>query len=121
MPDPVMALSDVVEPFIQVIADKALFVADSAVKLLCDRSRLPYLPLEKYDVDLDLARSFPADICRRWCVLPFDRMSKTVMVATANPFNKQANKELAEATTSRILWYIVPPQELVKIIRKIFR
>ena len=43
--------------------------------------------------------AFPAAICRRWCVLPFDRMSKSILVATANPFNQQAAKELAEATT----------------------
>jgi len=41
------------------------------------------LPLEKYDMDIELARSFPSDTCRRWCVLPFDRMSKSIMVATA--------------------------------------
>jgi len=44
-----------------------------------EKARLAYLPLDKYDVDLDLTRSFPAEICRRWCVLPFDRMSKTVL------------------------------------------
>ena len=43
---------------------------------------------------MDLARGFPAEVCRRWCVLPFDRMSKSVLVATANPFNEQAAKEL---------------------------
>jgi hypothetical protein len=80
-----------------------------------------YLPLEKYDMDIELARTFPADTCRRWCVLPFDRMSKSIMVATANPFTQQAAKELAEATNNRLLWYLVPPGELVKNIRKVFR
>jgi len=119
--DPAMPLHDVVEPFIQVIADKALMVADASVKLLCDRSRLPYLPLDRYDIDIDLARSFPADTCRRWCVLPFDRMSKSVLVATCNPFNQQAAKELAEATNNRLLWYVAPPMDLVKNLRKVFR
>jgi hypothetical protein len=113
--------ADVAEPFIQMIADKGLLLVDAALKLLSDRTRVAYLPLEKYDVDIDLARSFPADTCRRWCVLPFDRMSKSVMVATANPFNQQAAKELAEATNNRLLWYLAPPGELVKNLRKVFR
>jgi hypothetical protein len=112
---------DVAEPFIQVIADKGLMVAEASLKLLSDRTRVAYLPLDKYEMDMELARSFPADTCRRWCVLPFDRMSKSVMVATANPFNQQAAKELAEATNNRLLWYLVPPQELVKNLRKVFR
>lgn len=112
---------DVTDPFIQVIADKGLMVADAALKLLSDRTRLAYLPLEKYEIDIELARSFPAETCRRWCVLPFDRMSKSVMVATANPFNQQAAKELAEATNNRLLWYLVPPADLIKTLRKVFR
>jgi len=34
-------------------------------------------------VDIDLLRGFPAEVCRRWCVVPFDRMSKSILVATA--------------------------------------
>ncbi len=113
--------TDVIEPFIQVIADKGLMQLDAALKLVSDRTRTAYLPLEKYDLDMELARSFPADTCRRWCVLPIDRLSKTVLVATANPFNQQATKELAEATNNRLVWYLVPPQELVINIRKVFR
>ena len=113
--------TDVIEPFIQVIADKGLIQIDAALKLLCDRTRTAFLPLEKYDIEIDLARSFSAETCRRWSVLPFDRMSKSVMVATANPFNQQAAKELAEATNSRLLWYLVPPVDLVKNLRKVFR
>jgi tetratricopeptide (TPR) repeat protein len=111
----------VVEPFIGMLADKGLLPVEKSLKLLSDKSRFGYLPLGMYDLDIDLARAFPADTCRRWCVLPFDRMSKSVLVATANPFNQQAIKELAEATNSRLLYYIVPPIELVKNLRKAFR
>lgn len=120
-PDPSIRPTDVSEPFIQLIADKELIQIDAALKLLSDRTRLAFLPLEKYDLDIDLARSFPADTCRRWSVLPFDRMSKSVLVATANPFNQQAAKELAEATNNRLLWYLVSPLDLVKNVRKVFR
>lgn len=120
-PDLSAPLTDVVEPFIQKMADKGVMLTDVALKLLSDRTRVAYLPLDKYDLDIDLSRSFPAETCRRWCVLPFDRMSKSVMVATSNPFNQQAAKELAEATNNRLLWYLVPPSDLVKNLRKVFR
>ena len=111
----------VLEPFIQILADKGVLPIDKSLKVLSDKSRCAYLPLNHYDIDIDLARSFPAATCRRWCVLPFDRMSKSIFVATANPFNQQAAKELSEATANRLLWYLVPPQELVKTLRKVFR
>ena len=109
------------EPFIQLLADRQLVPIEKSLKLISDKSRAAFLPLSTYDMDMDLARTFPADICRRWCVLPFDRMSKSVLVATANPFNQQAAKELADATHNRLLWYLVPPTDLVRTLRKVFR
>jgi tetratricopeptide (TPR) repeat protein len=111
----------IVEPFIQILADKGILPVDKALKVLTDKSRLAYLPLDRYELDTELARTFPADVCRRWCVLPFDRMGKSVLVATANPFNQQAVKDLAESTPHRLLQYLTTPAELVKCLRKVFR
>jgi tetratricopeptide (TPR) repeat protein len=112
---------DVVEPFIQTLHEKGIYLIDKSLRLLSDKSRAAYLPLDRYDVDMDLARGFPVEVCRRWCVLPFDRMSKAILVATANPFNQQAAKELGEATTHRLLWYVAPPHDLLANLRKVFR
>jgi tetratricopeptide (TPR) repeat protein len=111
----------VVEPFVQILANKGILPIEKSLKILTDKSRTAYLPLEKYDIDIDLTRGFPAEVCKRWCVLPFDRMSKSILVATANPFNQQATKELAGTTPNRLLWYLTPPVELVKNLRKAFR
>lgn len=113
--------TDVVDPFVQVLNDKGILLLDKSLHLLANKSRTAFLPLDKYDVDLELARRFPAETCRRWCVLPFDRMSKSVLVATSNPFNQQAARELAAATPQRLLWYLASPVELTKLLRKVFR
>jgi len=118
---PSTAPADVVDPFIQTLHEKGLFLIDKSLRLLSDKSRMAYLPLERYDVDIDLTRGFPADVCRRWCVMPMDRMSKAILVATANPFNQQAAKELAAATTHRLLWYVCAPNDIIINLRKAFR
>jgi tetratricopeptide (TPR) repeat protein len=120
-PDLTTAPKGVLEPFIQVLADKGIMPVEKSLKVLCDHSKLAFLTMQNYDIDLDLARSFPAETCRRWCVMPFDRMSKSILVATANPFNQQAAKELGEATGNRLLFYLVSPLELVKNLQKSFR
>jgi hypothetical protein len=117
---------NIVEPFIQRIAEKQLLALDMSMKLLCERARTAYLPLDKYDIDIELARTYPREVCSRWCILPLDRMSKSLLVATANPFNEQAVRELDRfhvqtANRLRILWYVVSPVELVKALRKTFR
>jgi tetratricopeptide (TPR) repeat protein len=113
--------SGVIEPFVQLMSDKGILPIEKSLKILSDKSKLAFMPLEKYDIDIELTRGFPAQVCRRWCVLPFDRMSKSILVATANPFNQQAIKELAAATPQRLLWYLATPHELLKNLRKAFR
>jgi tetratricopeptide (TPR) repeat protein len=109
------------EPFIQLLADRQIVPLETSLKLLLDKARLCFLPIDRYDIDIDLARGFPRDLCQRWCVLPFDRMSKSILVATANPFNRQAALDLEGFARTRILWYIAPPPELVSALRKVFR
>ncbi|HOP96975.1 MAG TPA: hypothetical protein PLK78_05995 [Verrucomicrobiota bacterium] len=111
----------IAEPFIQILADRGILPVEKSLKLVSDKSRTAFLPIEKYDMDIELARTFPAQVCRRWCVLPIDRMSKSILVATANPFNQQAAKELAAATPHRLLFYLTTPVELVKHLQKTFR
>jgi tetratricopeptide (TPR) repeat protein len=111
----------VIEPFIQLLMDKGILPLEKSLKIISDKHRSGFLPIERYDIDTELARSFPKEICQRWCILPFDRMSKSILVATANPFNKRAAQELDEAIQQRFIWYLTSPPELIKALRKVFR
>jgi tetratricopeptide (TPR) repeat protein len=109
------------EPFIQTVSEKQILPLEKSLKILTEKSRLAYIPIDKYDVDIEFARAFPKDTCLRWSVLPLDKMSKSICVATCNPFNKQAARELEHHSRARIVWYIAPPLELGRVIKKIFR
>ncbi|HYV29785.1 MAG TPA: hypothetical protein VEO53_01545 [Candidatus Binatia bacterium] len=116
-----IAPGKIVEPFIQLLMDRGILPIERALKIMSDKHRSAYLPLDKYDIDVELARSFPTDTLQRWCVLPFDRMGKSVLVATANPFNKRVVLELEEAAKQRFLWYLASPADLLKALRKVIR
>ena len=119
--NPAVAPGKVVEPFVQLLMDKGILPIEKSLKIISDKSRAAYLLMEKYDIDVELARSFPAETCQRWCVLPFDRMGKSVFVATTNPFNKQAMHELEHASKQRFIWYLASPVDLIKVLRRVIR
>jgi tetratricopeptide (TPR) repeat protein len=120
-PDLTQPANGITDPFVQILAEKGILPVEKSLKLLSDKSRCAYLPMHLYDIDIDMARTFPAETCKRWCILPFDRMSKSILVATCNPFNHQAAKELSETVGNRLLWYLVSPSDLIKNLRKTFR
>ena len=45
------------------LADKGTVSTEKSLKLLSEKARLGFLPLEKYDADLDLVRSFSMETC----------------------------------------------------------
>ena len=110
-----------IEPFVHVLTAKELVAADKAMRVVSDRSRMAYLPVGRYDLDVELTRSFPRAMCLRWCMLPFDRMSKSLLVGTANPFNKAAIAEMEKAAKCHIIWYLLPTADLLKMLAKAFR
>ena len=120
-PSLTMPPNKTVEPFIHHLAEKQLVPVDKSLKILGDRSRLAYIPLDRYDMDMELVRASSREICQRWCVVPFDKMSKSVLVATANPFNKQAVADLEAALKQRLLWYLTTPADLLRVLGKAFR
>lgn len=109
------------ETFVQLLEERQVLPVEKSLKLICERTRSAYLPVDRYDIDVDFARSSPRDVCMRWSVLPFDRMSKSVCVATVNPCNRQAQRELEAHLRARVIWYVSPPAELAKTLKRIFR
>jgi tetratricopeptide (TPR) repeat protein len=121
IPDLSREPEDVIDPFIQRLADKAILPVEQSLKLMSDKTRMAYLPIDRYETDIELSRAFPAEVCRRWCILPFDRMSKSILVATANPFSQQAARDVAAYTDNRLVWFLSHPHDITKNLRKAFR
>jgi tetratricopeptide (TPR) repeat protein len=111
----------IAEPFIHSLSERQIMPVEKSLKLIVDRARVAYVPLERYEIDIELVRSATREICMRWCIAPFDRMSKSVLVATANPFNKQAAADLEAVIKHRLLWYLAPPADLIRVLGKAYR
>ena len=109
------------DPFVQLLSHRGGLAVDKSLQAICSHGRTPFINLDRYDVDVELAKTFPREVCRRLCVLPMDKMSKAVFVATANPFNKRAEEELRQFTAYRIVWYLAMPNDLHRLIEKIYR
>jgi hypothetical protein len=92
--------------------------------LLCgiiDRTKFTYVPLEYYDVDRHVVRMLPEELTLRRLIVPFDVVSRTVMIATANPFDS-AGKEAAQSVLDyNIQWHVASPESIMKILAQTYR
>ncbi|MCS7338675.1 MAG: hypothetical protein NZ739_10650, partial [Verrucomicrobiae bacterium] len=58
-PDLKAPTNGIIEPFIQVLADKKLVPIEKSLNLIAERARVGFIPIERYDIDYDFARTFP--------------------------------------------------------------
>ncbi len=103
---------------VQMLVDDQIARLDDILTVLVDRSGLPYLPLGTYDVDRDIARLLPVEICLRWCVLPVDLISRSLLVATADPFCSSLREEVSALLEYHIFWYVAAPADIGNAIQR---
>lgn len=107
-------------PFVlaQLLIEEQLVKLDDMLTVLVDRSGLPYLPLSTYDVDRDAVCLLPRDICFEKCIVPFDLISRSVLIATANPLDTGARSQAEVMLAYNVFWYVTSAEEIHTALRR---
>ncbi len=83
---------------------------------IVDQSGFPYIPLENYDVDRHIVRVLPKGLCFSRLVVPFDVLSHTILIATANPFEALGARTIEKLLDYNLQWYLAAPAAIVNVL-----
>jgi hypothetical protein len=92
--------------------------------ILCgilERTKFAYIPLESYDVDRQIVKMLPDSITLSRLIVPFDVMSRTVMVATANPFDSLGKEAAQQLLDYNIQWHLASPESISRVLTEAYR
>jgi hypothetical protein len=92
--------------------------------LLCgiiDRSKFAFIPLDCYDVDRQIVKMLPDNLTLGRLIVPFDVISRTVMIATANPFDAPAKEAVQQLLDYNIQWHLASPTAIIKVLGEVYR
>ncbi len=103
---------------VQLLADEQIAKLEDIVSVLVDRSGLPYLPLSIYDVDRDAACLLPREFCFANCVVSFDVISRSALIATANPFDASVRSQVEGMLPYNVFWYVASPLDIYTALRR---
>ena len=67
---------------------------EGIVQALTCQYGFPYLPLANYEIAPDVVAMVPANACRQHCLIPIDKIGKSLTLAMANPLNVQALEDV---------------------------
>jgi tetratricopeptide (TPR) repeat protein len=102
------------------LSERGISSVEKTLGIVAEKTRIPYIPLSIYEIDTSKAGLLDQEYCLKNLVLPFDQISKTVLIATSNPFNGQVKAHAESQIEGRIQWYITEPQSLVKQLKYAF-
>ncbi len=94
---------------------------EAVLSALIDRTKFAYVPLEYYDVDRQIAPMLPDYLTIGRLFVPFDLVSRTVMVACCNPFDSTGREAFQQSVDYTVAWYLARPSAIVKNLQSIYR
>lgn len=94
---------------------------DRVFAALIDRTKSAFIPLEYYDLDRQLARMLPENLTLGRLCVPFDLISRTIMVAYCNPFDAAGRAAIQQSLDYSVSWYLARPAVIVKTLQDIYR
>ncbi len=94
---------------------------DRCLSALIDRTKAAFVPLEYYDLDRQLARMLPDNLTLGRLCVPFDLISRTIMVACCNPFDAAGRAAVQQSLDYTVQWYLARPGAILKTLRDVYR
>jgi tetratricopeptide (TPR) repeat protein len=94
---------------------------DLAMSGLIDRTKFAFVPLEYYDIDRQVARMLPDYLTVGRLFLPFDLISRTIMIACCNPFDAAGRDAVQQSLDYTVTWYLARPGAIIKALQDVYR
>jgi tetratricopeptide (TPR) repeat protein len=95
--------------------------SDRILSALIDRTKFAYVPLEYYDIDRQVVRMLPDDLAISRLFVPFDLISRTIMIAVCNPFDAAAREAVQQSLDYTVTWYLAKPSAIMKTLQEVYR
>jgi tetratricopeptide (TPR) repeat protein len=94
---------------------------DLIISSLVDRTKAAFIPLEYYDFDRQLARMLPDNLTIGRLCVPFDLISRTIMVACCNPFDAAGRAAVQQSLDYTVSWYLARPAAIERTLQDVYR
>ena len=94
---------------------------EKVLSALIDRTKFAYVPLEYYDIDRQLAPTLPENLTLGRLFVPFDLVSRTMMIACCNPFDAAGREAVQQSVDYTVMWYLSRPTAIIRSLQNIYR
>ncbi|HOK08774.1 MAG TPA: DnaA/Hda family protein [Candidatus Hydrogenedens sp.] len=106
----------------KILIEKGFIDRDVLANCLSKQCRIPHIKLVEYDINSDVVKLIPEEVCRKRYLLPIDKLGRIVTVAMVDPLDTEALEEVkSHCPDLRIKPILCSWEDLEKAFEKAFR
>lgn len=93
---------------------------ENIVQALTAQYGFPYLPLSNYEIAPDVLTVVPIHICKKYCLVPIDKIGKSLTLAMANPLNLSALEDVELVTNCTVQTFVSTATDIKTAIKRYY-
>lgn len=93
---------------------------DIAQALTCQYG-FPYLPLANYEIDQEVISTIPENVCLQFCLIPVDKIGKSLTLAMADPLNQSAIDDVELITGATVQAFVSTSSDIKEAIARYYK
>ena len=90
------------------------------VQSLTAQYGFPYLPLSNYEIAPEVLSVVPVNICNKYCLIPIDKIGKSLTLAMANPLNLTALEDVELVTNCMVQAFVSTATDIKSAIKRYY-
>jgi len=106
--------------FGEALVQLKLATEEDVVQALTCQYGFPYLPLANYEIAPEVISSVAVNLCKQYCLVPIDKIGRSLTLAMANPLNIQALEEVEKATNCSVQAFVSTATEITNAINRYY-
>ena len=105
----------------EILVELGLAKEENIAQAITAQYGFPYLPLANYEIELEVVKFVPENVCSQYCLMPIDRIGNNLTIAMSNPLNKEAVEDIEELTKCSVQIFVATTTDIRSAIAKYYR
>lgn len=91
------------------------------IAALVIQCHLPYIAVDRYEINRDVAALVPKELAYRHCIIPLDRVGDVLSLVMLDPLDMDIRADVGQRTNCRVAPFISTRREIEKAISQCYR
>lgn len=105
----------------QILVSRGHTTEEAIAQALTAQYGFPYLPLEGYEIDPEVAKIIPEHVAIQYGLIAVDRVGSILTVAMSNPLNTQAVEDVEMLTHFKVQVFVTTAADVSNAIKNNYK